>query len=119
MLSLALAPVSAIADVILYGEDDTPATLDPAHYYLDGLSRPCRVVLRDGRPSPRAGRPINGIEVRVTAGFGAASAVPQDLKQAMLATTAHWFDRRGEGDGASLPLAALELLSGFRHARLA
>lgn len=118
-LSLQLAPVTAIDDIITYGEDDTPATVDPAHYYLDPVSRPARAVLRDGRMPPRGGRPVNAIEVRFTAGFGAASSVPEDLRQAILLTVAHWFDHRGDGDGGALPLAAVELLTAHRSVRLA
>ncbi len=118
-LSLQLSPVTAIADIITYGEDDTPATVDPAHYYLDHVSRPARAVLRDGRTPPRGGRPVNSIEVRFTAGFGAASLVPEDLRQAILLTVAHWFDHRGDGGGGALPLAAVELLTAHRTVRLA
>lgn len=118
--SLGLAPVSAISDIVAFGEDGTPATYDPSHYYLDGVSKPGRAVIRPDRLPPLPGRKVNGIEVRFTAGFGvAASAVPQELKQALLLIIAHWFDRRGEGDGGSLPLSAVEILSRHRIARLA
>jgi uncharacterized phiE125 gp8 family phage protein len=119
-VSLLTAPVQAITDVITFGEDDTPATLDPAHYYLDAASVPARAVLRHGRTPPRGGRPINSIAIRFTAGFGATpDAVPAELRQAMLLTIAHWFDHRGEGDGGSLPLSAITLLEPFRTLRLA
>jgi uncharacterized phiE125 gp8 family phage protein len=75
--------------------------------------------LRDGRTPPRGGRPVNAIEVRFTAGFGAASAVPEDLRQAILLAVAHWFDHRGDGEGGALPLAALDLLATHRNVRLA
>jgi uncharacterized phiE125 gp8 family phage protein len=117
-LSLQTAPVSSITDIITYGEDDTPATVDPAHYYLDHASRPARAVLRDGRPPPHGGRPVNAIEVRFTAGFAAAADVPEDLRQAILLTVAHWFDHRGDGEGGALPLAANELIRALRIMRL-
>lgn len=118
--SLGLAPVSALGDIITYGEDATPAIYDPSHYYLDGVSKPGRAVIRPDRLPPLAGRKVNGIEVRFTAGFGsAASAVPQELKQALLLAVAHWFERRGEADGGSLPLSAVEILARHRIVRLA
>ncbi len=118
--SLQLGPVSAIADIIVFGEDDTPATVDPAHYYLDSASRPARAVLRDGRTPPRGGRPVNAIEIRFTAGFGlTGDDVPADIRQAVLITLAHWFDHRGDEKGGSLPLAAVELLEPQRPVRLA
>ena len=112
--------LSAIDDVVAHGEGDTPSTVDAAHYYLDNASQPARVVLRDGRTPPRGGRPVNAIEVRFTAGFGSdGTVVPADLRQAILITVAHWFDHRGDASGASLPLAALELLDAQRVVRLA
>jgi uncharacterized phiE125 gp8 family phage protein len=120
VVSLGLVPVSAINDIIAYGEDGTPAIYDPAHYYLDGVSKPGRVVIRPDRLPPIAGRRVNGIEIRFTAGFGAtASAVPQDLKQALLLIIAHWFEHRGEAEGGSLPMSAIEILSRHRIVRLA
>lgn len=118
-LPLQLSPVTAIGDIIVYGSDDTPATVDPAHYYLDHASRPSRVVLRDDRTPPRGGRPVNAVEVRFTAGFGSAADVPDELHQAILLTLAHWFDHRGDGEGGALPLSASELLHAHRPVRLA
>jgi len=118
-LSLVVSPVSEIVDVITFGEDDTPSTYDPAHYYLDQVTRPARIVLRNGRSPPRGNRPVNAVEIRFIAGFGASEAlVPQDLKQAVLLTVAHWIDRRGEGEGGNLPLSALELLESHRIVRI-
>jgi uncharacterized phiE125 gp8 family phage protein len=119
VVSLGLAPVGAISDIIAYGEDGTPAVYDPSHYYLDVVSRPGRAVLRQDRLPPLPGRKVNGIEIRFTAGFGSASAVPQDLKQAILLCLAHWFEHRGEADGGSMPLAAIEILARHRVTRLA
>jgi uncharacterized phiE125 gp8 family phage protein len=118
-VSLQLAPISAITDIIFFGEDGTPATYEPAHYYLDGVSKPGRAILRQDRLPPLPGRRVNGIEIRFTAGFGAVSAnVPQDLRQALLLAVAHWFEHRGEAEGASLPLSALEIIKQHRVARL-
>lgn len=118
-LSLQVAPVSAVTDIITYGADDTPGAVDPAHYYLDAASRPARVVLRDGRMPPQGGRKANAIEVRFRAGFGMTPGdVPQDLRQALLVAVAYWFDHRGDGGGGGLPLAALELFQPHRLVRL-
>ena len=120
IIELLLAPVSSVVDIVTYGELDTPATIDPAHYFLDGASRPVRIVFRQGRYPANPGRRAKGIEIKVQAGFGAtAASVPQELKQAVLLITAHWFSKRGEADDGVLPLAAIELLSPYRQMRLA
>lgn len=118
--NLPLFPVMSIADVKIYGDDDVAATLDPAHYYLDAVSRSARLVLRRGRLFPPPGRRANGIEIKLLAGFGTtAAAVPNTIKQALLITLADWFANRGDEQGASLPMVALELLAPYRNVRLA
>jgi uncharacterized phiE125 gp8 family phage protein len=116
---VALHPVQQVTDIITYGEQDTPATLDPAHYFLDNKSRPARIVLRSGRPFPVPGRTINGIEIKFVAGFGAAAAtVPDEIRQALLLTVAAWYADRGETESGFLPLMARELIAPFKHVRL-
>jgi uncharacterized phiE125 gp8 family phage protein len=114
-----LAPVIQVSDVITYGESDTPATLDPAHYYLDRVSRPARLALRSGRPFPQAGRNLNGIEIKLAIGYGTTPAtVPDDLRQALLLTIAAWFANRGESESGALPLLARERIAPYRHMML-
>ncbi len=117
-LSLELPHVSAINDILVYGDDDTAATYDAAHYYLDAVSKPSRAVLRQDRLPPMPGRKVNGIEVKFTVGFGAAIAVPQELKQAILILLAHWFDHRGDAEGALLPLNVNDIIRQHRIVRL-
>jgi uncharacterized phiE125 gp8 family phage protein len=118
VVDLQINPVSSVSDIIIYGDTDTPATIDPAHYFLDATSRPPRVVFRQGRnPSP-PGRRAKGIEIRLTAGFGLAAAVPQDLKQAILLLVADAFTHRGDDGQRPLTPAVLELINAYRVMRL-
>lgn len=114
-----LSPVQSIVDIKIYGDDDVAATLDHAHYLLDAVSRPARVVLRQGRSFPIPGRKINGIEVKFTAGFGiAATAVPEPIKQALLIIVSDWYAARGDVDAGEFPLSARSLLTTYRLVRL-
>ncbi len=118
-ISIPLEPLLSVDDIKIYGDDDGVATLDPAHYYTDKTALPGRVVLRSGRTPPRPGRLANGIEVKVTAGFGADPAlVPKELKQAVLLTVADWFANRGDDTGGMMPLMALGLIAPYRTLRL-
>jgi uncharacterized phiE125 gp8 family phage protein len=119
VIALPLFPILSIADLLVYGDDDVAATIDHAHYYLDAAARPSRLILRQGRSFPPAGRRANGIEVKLVAGFGtAANAVPETIKQALLIIIADWYASRGDVDAGALPLSAQSLLAPYRHVRL-
>lgn len=118
MVDLALNPILSVGDVLIYGEDDTPSTIDPAHYLLDATSRPPRVVFRQGRSPSPPGRRAKGIEIRVIAGFGNASNVPQELKQAMLLVVADAFAHRGDEAVRPMSSQAQELINAYRILRL-
>lgn len=119
LVELDLNPVSAVTDVLVYGDMDTPSTIDPAHYFLDATSNPPRLVFRQGRSPSPPGRRAQGIEIRMIAGFGNAAAVPQELKHAMLLMVADAFAHRGDDGQRSLTPAVLELMNPYRVLRLA
>jgi uncharacterized phiE125 gp8 family phage protein len=115
-----LWPVITVDGLTSFADDDTASTIDPAHYFLDAASRPARVALRQGRVFAPPGRNINGLKLSFTAGFGVdASFVPQEVKQALMATVADWYQNRGDEAGGTLPATALEALAAYRNARLA
>ncbi len=113
---LPLYPVQSVTDLKTYGDDDGAATVDPTLYYLDAVSRPCRLVLRRGRNVQAPGRRVNGIEIKLVAGF---TSVPQTIKQALLIIMADWYANRGDIDPGAFPLAAKLLLAPYAQTRLA
>ena len=114
-----LWPVQSISSLTVFADDDTPATIDAAHYYLDAATRPARVALRQGRVFAPPGRTINGLKLSFSAGFGAdASFVPAEIKQGLMATVADWYQNRGDVSGGTLPATAVEALSAYKNARL-
>lgn len=115
IVELLLHPVTSIESIAVFSEDDTASTIDPSHFYLDTVSRPARLVLRQGRFFNPPGRKANGIRISFEAGY---AEVPAELKQALLITIADWFSKRGDDDGGTLPPSALELMQPFRLARL-
>jgi uncharacterized phiE125 gp8 family phage protein len=118
MVDLELKPVSAINDVVIFGDTDAPATIDPAHYFLDATSNPARLIFRQGRNPAPPGRRAKGIEIRVIAGFGVAVSVPQELKQAILVLVADQFAHRGDDAARVMPPDVLDLLNPYRVMRL-
>ena len=119
VVELPVSPLLAVEEIGVFGDDDTKAVIDPAHYFLDAASRPPRVVLRGSRLWPIPGRAVNGIGIKVLAGFGPlASSVPQPLRQAIELLVAHFFAQRGDEAGERLPLALPALLDPYRMVRL-
>jgi len=118
IIALPVAPLLDVEELAVFGEDDQKAVIDPAHYIVDAVSRPPRVLLRGSRQWQRPGRAVNGIGIRVAAGFGAAGDVPQPLRQAVLLLVAHFFAQRGDEAGPALPAGLGALLDPFRGVRL-
>ncbi len=119
VIAIPLAPVSAVDEVSVFGENDIAAAIDPAHYYVDVASRPPRLLLRGSRVWARPGRIANGVAIAVKAGFGvSASSVPEALRQAILQLVAHWHEHRGHAEPPALPLTLDTLLQPYREVRL-
>lgn len=119
VIELPLAPLIALNDVVTYGDDDVAAAIGPEHYFADLGSRPPRLMLRGSRAWAKPGRIANGIEIKVTAGFGAtAASVPEPLREAMLHALARWYAERGDTMDHGLPLAAAALIAPYREMRL-
>ena len=89
-------PVQSVAHIKTYDDDDTATTFASSKYYLDSIRNPARVILRTGETWPTALRVANSIEIKYTAGYGAASAVPEDIKVGMLMHIAYMYDQRGD-----------------------
>ena len=120
MFEIPLWPIITVDGITSFADDDTPSTIDPSNYYFDVASRPARLALRRGRVIAQPTRIINGLKLAFTAGFGVdATFVPQEIKQALLATIADWYQNRGDASGGSLPATALEALAAYRNVGLA
>ncbi len=120
---LPLAPVQSISAVTLYNEVDVASILSSSNYALDALSQPARFIWRGAVPRPSPERCYNGIEISLTAGFGAAASdVPQPLRQAILLLVAHWYEHREPVGLASevheIPQMISMLTSSYRRVRL-
>ena len=115
VIELPLAPVLDIADIKVYGDDDTFGIIDPAHYYEDKVSRPARIILRGSRSWVRPGRVANGIEILLTIGF---VSVPEPLREAVLQLVGHWYETRGDETVDEKPFRIAQLIQPYRELRL-
>ena len=92
VISLMRTPVQTIDAILVYDADGVAQDQDLTGMLLDGTARPARLVIRDRQ---RPSQPINGIEIEFTAGFGAATEVPPELKRAILMHAAYLYEFRG------------------------
>ncbi|MBI1215678.1 MAG: hypothetical protein GC185_07660 [Alphaproteobacteria bacterium] len=108
-IKIPLPPLSAVAAINIYDENDTATPMDAGDYIVDAAARPGRIVLSEGASPPEPGRAVNGIEVQFTAGYGAEAAdVPALLRLGMKQLAGWLYAHRGDAE-AGAPEAALTL----------
>jgi uncharacterized phiE125 gp8 family phage protein len=75
-------------------------------------------VLRSARTWPVVGRAAAGVEIDFAAGYGAATDVPQAIRQGILLLAGYWFENREavspDGPAAEIPLGVAMLWRPWR-----
>ncbi len=74
--------------------DGAEQSLAAANYTIDNKTEPARVVLSATGSWPSTQSVVNAVRITYTAGYGAAAAVPQAIKQAILLLVGHWYENR-------------------------
>lgn len=119
VVTLPVTPFVGLTALTVFDADDEPHELGLAEV----LAEPARLRL----PKPPAGLPairrLLGLEIDYVAGLGAdAASLPADLRHALLALVAHWFEHRDAvitaGSGAVVPLGFDRLVAAYRPVRL-
>ena len=111
--ALPLPPVQAVSEAAFTAIDGIRSVIAPAAYRLDVASN--SLVLSDPHPPARL-RSVSAVEIRFTAGYGDAQAVPAPVKQAILQIVASLYIHRG--DDAVVPTDAAALLAPYRVFKL-
>lgn len=94
-IRIPLPPLQSVASVKYTDKDGVQTTMPAADYLVDLASQPGRLVLAYGKSWPTATlRPAAAIEIRFTAGYGAAAAVPETAKQAIKLLVGHLYEHR-------------------------
>ena len=115
IIELPLPPLQSVTSIVTTARDDSTTTLDPSLTIVDTAA--ARIALAENIAPPTNLRAINAIAITFTAGYGDATAVPPDIKQAILALTAAMYANRGEL-AEDLPSQALALLAPYRVLKL-
>lgn len=112
-------PLISVSSIKFFDDSDTESTWATSNYYIDNVSEPARVILRDGGAYPTDLRNANGIQVNYTAGYGAASAVPEAIRVAIMQYALNLYEHRGDdekqgfGTGIKAPSLVQNLLAPF------
>lgn len=114
VIELPRPPLVSVTSVTVYDDDDSATIAAASSYYVDSDREPGRVVLRSGGTWPVVGRVAGGVEVLFVAGYGAASAVPQAIRQGMLMLIGHLYEHREAEAGGSLPSGVTALWRPYR-----
>lgn len=122
LVELPLRPVQSVDEIRVLDADGNATVLDSISYAVDLNSDRPRIASRTGY-WPIPGARLNGIEIEFSVGFGAeSSAVPDDIRQALLLLIAHWYEHRGLEPGdtnpTSIPNAISSLLTPYKAVRL-
>jgi uncharacterized phiE125 gp8 family phage protein len=106
-------PLVSVTSVKYYDDAGTLQTLSASGYrVLAGT--PGRIAPAHLNDWPDAREHPDAVVARYVAGYGAASAVPQSLRQAILLLAGHWYENReavAEGQRTALPLAVESLVN--------
>jgi uncharacterized phiE125 gp8 family phage protein len=99
IVEIPLPPLQNVTNVTVHAGDDSAATLAASTYRVDLVSVPGRIALKNALAPPVVTlRATDGIAIAFSAGYGAAAAVPQAVKQAILHIVADLYEHRGDAD---------------------
>ncbi len=118
VITLPLAPVQSLSAARVT-QNGGAVLLEPTLFALDGKGARPRLAFQPGSlPVPDV--TLGGIALDLVCGYGAASAVPEPLKQAVLRLVAHWFEQRLPAQDAvrNVPAAIAMLYAPYALRRL-
>lgn len=116
---LPVTPFMAVTEITAYDTAGAGHDVPLAQF----LREPDRLLL----PATVAGMPVlrerQGIEIDYVAGFGTEPEdVPADIRQALLALLAYWYEHRDAvilaGSGAVVPTGFDRMVAGYKRVRL-
>ncbi|GJM01785.1 MAG: hypothetical protein DHS20C08_02860 [Rhodomicrobium sp.] len=127
VVHLPLSPLQSVDEILIHHQDGSSTSLDSSAYTVDPAKMRPKLQFNNSS-EPESGQHslasnLNSLEIRFTAGYGgAASAVPDDLKQAVQMLAAHWYEQRSPiGPGGSLtdmPAGVTALIAPHKDLRL-
>jgi uncharacterized phiE125 gp8 family phage protein len=108
-------PLQSVTSVVYWDLNETQQTLAAANYKVVTATTPGFVEPAYGEVWPSTLEISGAVEITFVAGYGAAAAVPDDLKAAIKLLVGHWYRNResvSATGGIELPQAVDMLLLG-------
>lgn len=90
-----LPPLQSVTAITYVDTDGATQTIDASDYLVDAVSVPARITPAYGETWPIPRTQNNAIKIRFVAGYGAASDVPQCIKNWMLLRIKQMYDQQG------------------------
>jgi uncharacterized phiE125 gp8 family phage protein len=91
---LPVAPVQSVTSISYYDGNDANQTATVSDYYLHNFEDVAWLYPKSGKSWPSVYDRPDAFRVEFVTGYGAASAVPDDIKTALLLMVAHWYANR-------------------------
>jgi uncharacterized phiE125 gp8 family phage protein len=110
-IALDLPPLQTVESLKYYDTDGAQQTLAAGTDYTVHTSTPLGLVAPAyGTTWPATRDMLEAVEIAFTAGYGAAAAVPQEIKQWMLLQIGHWYENREASGDRRNPLPYVDAL---------
>jgi len=111
-------PLASVSSITYVDVDGAAQTWSSSLYDVDSNGDPGRIVPTYGEDFPGVRVQNDAVTVVYTAGYGGASDVPQEIKQAILLLAAHWYENREASivgvSASTIPLAVDSILWNYR-----
>jgi len=89
-----ILPIQSISGITYYDGNNALQTLVASTYEADLYAEPVIIRPAFGQTWPTTYDRFGAVLVTMVAGYGAASAVPEDAKQSILLLASHWVENR-------------------------
>ncbi len=107
-LIVPMAPLISVTSIQYVDGQGTTQTLAVTEYDVDAKSEPGRITPAYGKAWPAIRYQMNAVTITFSAGYGAASAVPSPIKQAILLVIGEMYAHR-EASMVAAPIIELPL----------
>ncbi len=121
-IRLPFGPVVSVTSITYIDQSDPPATVDAADYVVDLTPDVPTITPAWDETWPTMTPRPGGVSVTYVAGYGAAAAVPDDARHAILLIVGHWFNTReavSDKPLKTVPIGAQRVIDNLHIAQLA